>query len=289
MPAIALSLALMSAGQAGMAAPTPIVFRSAAEAFERGILACEEVYAGTLRREKSAPNKPGPFSQRGFYMSATGDEAKVNTLTLGRESHVYKGSIAGGAGVVYIVFSLSPLACRVGSFDAPASEAVALGRLAESHSGWVAQQASSPSPTAKMQMFQKQISGTLATLNISWPIAQGMGPNGLSAMATMVVQESTRASPQPIAVTAASFANCLKAAVQLGMRMRMDPTAFKAGFAQRCLTEERAFRIEGVKEAMRQGRTQAQAAEEIDGNIARGRRTFAADQESYVRTGIIPH
>ena len=111
----------------------------------------------------------------------------------------------------------------------------------------------------------------------------------LAVAAPAYAQELAGTPPSQFAVTAASFSNCLKAAVQLGMAMKMDPAAFKAGFAQKCLPEEAAFRIEGVKEAIRQGRTQAQATEEIEGNIANGRRIFAADQESYVRSGNIPH
>lgn len=194
MVALPLSLALMITGQADGIAPVPIVFSSASIAFERGILACEEVYAGALRREKSDPGKLGPFSQRGFYMSASGDEAKVNMLMLGPQAHVYKGTIKDGAGVVYIVFSLSPLACRVGSFDASSSQAAALEHLFAPNSGWVAQSSSSPAPSAKMQMFQKYFVGALATLNVSWPVAQGTGSNGLSAMATMVLEKEP-ASP----------------------------------------------------------------------------------------------
>lgn len=186
MSLLALPLALMASGAADTTA-TPVVFPSASIAFANGIRACEAVYAGILRGEKSDPNKPGPFSQRGFYMSGAGDEAKVNMLMLAPQAHVYKGSIKDKAGVVYIVFSLSPLACRVGSFDAPDSEAGALAHLAEPNSGWVAQPTSSPSPAAKMQRFQKRLPGAQATLNLSWPAVPGTGPNGLAAMATMVV------------------------------------------------------------------------------------------------------
>ena len=175
------------------ATAVPIVFPSASSAFESGIRACEAVYAGILRGEKSDPGKPGPFSQRGFYMSGAGDEAKVNMLMPAAQAHVYKGTIKDKAGVVYIVFSVSPLACRVGSFDAPDSEAGALKRLAEPSSGWVAQPTASPSPAAKMQRFQKRLPGALATLNLSWPAVRGTGPNGLAAMATMVVGKEAAA------------------------------------------------------------------------------------------------
>jgi hypothetical protein len=182
----------MAPGQVDTTA-MPIVFPSASIAFESGVRACEAVYAGLLRGEKTDPDKPGPFSQRGFYMSGAGDEAKVNMLMLAPQAHVYKGSVKDKAGVVYIVFSLSPLACRVGSFDAPDSEAGALERLAERSSGWAALPTSSPSPAAKMQRFQKRLPGALATLNLSWPAVRGTGPNGLAAMATMVVSKEATA------------------------------------------------------------------------------------------------
>lgn len=92
----------------------------------------------------------------------------------------------------------------------------------------------------------------------------------------------------PFVVTATAFSNCLKRTVQMGMMTKMDPVAFKEGFAKSCKAEEARFRAEGVKEAVRQGRSQAEAAREIDGNIANGRRIFAADQESYIRTGRVP-
>lgn len=176
----------MLASQHDMAA-APIVFPSASTAFESGIRACEAIYAGALRGEKSDPNKPGPMSRRGFYMSASGDEAKVNSLMIGRQAQVFKGNVNGSAGVVYVVLSTSPLACRVGSFDAQGSEASALKRLSDRNSGWIALPTNSPTPAAKMQRFQKSMGGATATLNLSWPSEQKKGPNGLAAMATMVV------------------------------------------------------------------------------------------------------
>ncbi len=74
----------------------------------------------------------------------------------------------------------------------------------------------------------------------------------------------------------------------MGMMTKMDPVAFKDGFAKSCKTEEAQFRVEGIKEAVRQGRTEVQAATEVDGNISNGRSIFAADQESYVKTGRVP-
>ena len=43
-----------------------------------------------------------------------------------------------------------------------------------------------------------------------------------------------------------------------------------------------------IKAFVAQGRTAAQAAAEVDGNIANGRRIFAADQETYIKTGKVP-
>jgi hypothetical protein len=193
-----IALWLTITAQVGVASPAQIVFPSAADAFDTGIDACEALYAGALRREKRDRSEAGPFSERGFYMSASGDEAKVNMLMIGNRAHVYKGSTKDQAGVVYIVFSLSPLSCRVGSFDAPSSEASALKRLSEPSSGWVARPTTSPSPAAKMQLFDKELVGSRATLNVSWPSGSGVGPNGLSGMTTMILEGGLKAlSDQP--------------------------------------------------------------------------------------------
>ena len=93
--------------------------------------------------------------------------------------------------------------------------------------------------------------------------------------------------PSAFAFTADAFSNCLKHTVQMGMMTKMDPAKFKEGFAKSCKSEEAQFRIEGIKEAVRQGRSEAEAAQEIDGNIANGRRIFTADQESYIETGHV--
>ncbi|MDF0543402.1 hypothetical protein PX699_13675 [Sphingobium sp. H39-3-25] len=101
-------------------------------------------------------------------------------------------------------------------------------------------------------------------------------------------QDQSAQQPSAFAVTANAFSNCLKRTVQMGMISKMDPAKFQEGFAKSCKTEEAQFRVEGIKEAVRQGRTETAAAQEIDGNIANGRRIFAADQESYIRTGRVP-
>jgi hypothetical protein len=101
-------------------------------------------------------------------------------------------------------------------------------------------------------------------------------------------QAQVASASSPFVATATAFSTCLKRTVQMGMMTKMDPVAFKDGFAKSCKAEEARFRVEGIKEAVRQGRTEAEAAREIDGNIANGRRIFAADQESYVKTGRVP-
>ena len=87
---------------------------------------------------------------------------------------------------------------------------------------------------------------------------------------------------------ATAFTGCLRATVQMGMTTRMDPAKFKDGLAKSCIEQEARFRGIAVKVAMAGGQTEAAARAEIDGNIANGRRIFAADQESYVKTGKVP-
>lgn len=85
-----------------------------------------------------------------------------------------------------------------------------------------------------------------------------------------------------------AFTGCLRASVQMGMTTKMDPAKFKEGFAKSCKEQEARFRRVAIKVAMASGRSEAAAAAEIDGNIANGRRAFAADQESYIKTGKVP-
>jgi hypothetical protein len=166
----------------------PIVFPSAEAAFETGVKACEGLYAGAFRTERSAPDGLGPFSRRGFYMSGSGDEARVNMLMLSSVAHVYKATVSGGADVAYVVLTQSLTTCRVGSFGTAESHGRALAYLTDVKSGWVAKPTKSPSPSAKMQLFQKTLGSTVGTLNISWPSGSGKGPNGLTAMATLTIQ-----------------------------------------------------------------------------------------------------
>lgn len=106
---------------------------------------------------------------------------------------------------------------------------------------------------------------------------------GSSALAQ--VGESDRAEFE---TAGNAFAGCLKATVQMGMTTKMDPAKFKEGFAKGCTEQEARFRAIAIKVAVASGRSEAEAATEIDGNIANGRRIFAADQESYIKTGQVP-
>ncbi len=87
---------------------------------------------------------------------------------------------------------------------------------------------------------------------------------------------------------AGRFAACMIATVRMGMTTKMDPDTFKAGLDKSCKPEEAAFRAAAVRQAMALGRTEAEAEAEVDGNIARGRAIWAADQATYVRTGKLP-
>ena len=88
---------------------------------------------------------------------------------------------------------------------------------------------------------------------------------------------------------AGAYTTCLTATVQMGMTVKMDPDRFKDGFAKSCLQEEGVFRAEAIRAFVAQGKSEVDAAVEVDGNIANGRRIYAADQESYIRTGRVPH
>ena len=99
------------------------------------------------------------------------------------------------------------------------------------------------------------------------------------------VAEADRAAFQ---TAATDFTGCLRATVQMGMTTKMDPAKFQEGFAKSCLEQEARFRAIAVKVAMASGRSESAAQTEIDGNIANGRRAFAADQESYIKTGKVP-
>lgn len=107
-------------------------------------------------------------------------------------------------------------------------------------------------------------------------------------MQTSVVAQVADADRTEFETAATSFTGCLKQTVQMGMTTRMDPAKFKEGFAKSCMEQEARFRSVAIKVAMAGGRSEAAAAAEIDGNIASGRKVFAADQENYIKTGQAP-
>ncbi|TRW17424.1 hypothetical protein [Glacieibacterium frigidum] len=88
--------------------------------------------------------------------------------------------------------------------------------------------------------------------------------------------------------TADAFTGCLASSVRMGMTMRMKPDDFAVGFAKSCLSEQAAFRAESIKRGVELGRTEAEATAETDGNIANGRRIYAADQAKFYATGEVP-
>ena len=88
--------------------------------------------------------------------------------------------------------------------------------------------------------------------------------------------------------SADKFTACLANTVRMGMTMKMKPENFEIGFAKSCLEEQAAFRTAGIATAIAAGRTPDEAAAEIDGNIANGRRIYAADQRRFIETGVVP-
>jgi hypothetical protein len=122
----------------------------------------------------------------------------------------------------------------------------------------------------------------------NWTSTYFLGAACLALAAPVHAQNQGAAAPSSFAVTATTFPNCLKRTIQMGMMTKISAVAFKDGFAKSCKTEEARFRVEGIKEAVRQGRTEVQAAAEVDGNIANVRRIFAAYQETCVKTGRVP-
>jgi hypothetical protein len=87
---------------------------------------------------------------------------------------------------------------------------------------------------------------------------------------------------------AGDYSACMVATVRMGMTTRMDPAVFKAGLEKSCPAEEAKFRAAAVAQARALGRTESEAAAEVDGNIARGKAAWAADQASYISTGRVP-
>lgn len=117
----------------------------------------------------------------------------------------------------------------------------------------------------------------------------GMATTGLllSTLSTAMAQEAPT-SDAAFAAAYGQFVNCLETVVKMGMMARMEPVQFRTGFDKACKSEETAFKAEGVKLAMTQGRTEAEANSELDANIAKGREVYAADQEKHFHTGVVP-
>lgn len=113
-----------------------------------------------------------------------------------------------------------------------------------------------------------------------------------SLVAAGLLGAAAAASGQPhppdFQAAVAEYSACMIATVRMGMTTKMDPAAFRAGLDKSCKTEEARFRAAAVKHATAQGRTEAEAAAEIEGNIARGKAIWAEDQATYVRTGKVP-
>ena len=106
------------------------------------------------------------------------------------------------------------------------------------------------------------------------------------------VSTGVAASAQParpgFAAAAAEYGACMTATVRMGMTVKMDPAVFKAGLDKSCKPQEARFRAAAMAQATALGRTESEAAAEIEGNIARGKAVWAADQATYVRTGKVP-
>lgn len=105
----------------------------------------------------------------------------------------------------------------------------------------------------------------------------------LAILSALLVQAST------FGATSSAFSACLVASVRMGMTLKMEPGVFQVGFAKACLAEQANFRADAIKLAMSQGRSEAAAIAEVDGNIANARRIFAGDEASYFATGKVPH
>ena len=118
---------------------------------------------------------------------------------------------------------------------------------------------------------------------------------GILAAGGLVLPFAATAQQQPDPVqlrefsqAANAFTTCLGATVQMGMATRMDPPAFREGFAKACIDEQLRFRALAVEMAIAAGKSRVEAEAEIDGNIVNGRRIYADDHEQFIRTGRVP-
>jgi hypothetical protein len=122
-----------------------------------------------------------------------------------------------------------------------------------------------------------------------WLASWGLATAALLASASARAEETAPPELQQSFLRAANaFSGCMTEAVKMGMMARINPETFRSAFQKMCTPEETAFRAEAIRLGMAAGRSQTEAEQEADGNIAESRRTFAADQESYFRTGRVP-
>ena len=82
-----------------------------------------------------------------------------------------------------------------------------------------------------------------------------------------------------------NYTGCTVSAVQAGTSARLDPAIFAQGFAKSCLAEEHAFFEEAVRQEMRNGKTEAEAALRIAQDIADNRQVVLRNQSWYLATG----
>jgi hypothetical protein len=128
----------------------------------------------------------------------------------------------------------------------------------------------------------RQIRGETAMRLVSFIFLGGL-------LGAAVPSSASAQTPDPeFGAAAGQYIACMVMTVRMGMTVKMDPGTFKTGFEKACKPQEARFRAAAVKQAMASGRTEAEAEAEIEGNIARGKAIWAADQEAYIRTGKVP-
>lgn len=166
------------------------------EAFFNGTAACENFFVGLINRVKLTPTQPGPFDDRGFHNSdaATEDPARVAMLGMGHRRHVYRAALAENGGQAYAVLSQTPLLCRVGGFDNP-SYRKSYAYYSAPANGWVRVETQSTTPGVEMLRFSKTQGAMTIWINLSWPTAASVRPNGLTAMASVFVERTPAAAP----------------------------------------------------------------------------------------------
>ena len=112
-------------------------------------------------------------------------------------------------------------------------------------------------------------------------------------MLMLFAPASAFAAPAPPAqaafeAAAGDYAACMTSVVRMGMTVKMAPAEFRTGLQRSCPAQEARFRAAAIAQAKALGRSDADAAAEVDGNIVRGKEAWAADEATYVRTGRVP-